>query len=37
MFDSHRATAGFVAATLAGAALFVPASATAQDAHGVIV
>lgn len=40
MFESHWTTARFLAATaatLAGAALFIPAFASAQEAHGIIV
>lgn len=37
MFDSHRTTAGFLVAALAGLVLLVSASASAQEAHGVIV
>ncbi len=36
MFDNHRTSAGFLAAVLAGAALFVFAPAAAQDVHGAI-
>ena len=36
MFDRHQTPARFLAATLAGAALFIAAPAAAQYAHGVI-
>ena len=35
-FDRHRTPARFLAATLAGAALFIAAPSAAQDTHGVI-
>lgn len=36
VFDSHLATAGVLAATLAGTVLSAPASASARECHGII-